>query len=227
MRQIQLTQNKVALIDDEDYVYIDQFKWYTAKDKHGKYYARRSITVSNRVYKKITMHRDIMSVSDPKIQVDHKDNNGLNNQKENLRLCNNAENSRNTELDSLNTSGFKGVDWHEHSKKWRATIRVDYKKIHLGFFSDVIDAALAYNKAAIEYFGEFAKLNNKPPICPECKIKKSEIYEGELGYPFCVECATKEYERWLKEDEVEPGLALRPPKYALDPKDYGRYGYKR
>lgn len=105
------------------------------------------------------MHRQIIGVTDPKIQVDHKEGIGLDNQRKNIRQCVHQENVMNQGISSSNKSGFKGVCMEKGSKKWRAAIKKDGKRIHLGLFSDKIDAAKAYNDAAKKYHGEFAHLN--------------------------------------------------------------------
>jgi hypothetical protein len=84
---------------------------------------------------------------------------GLNNQRLNLRLVTPLENSRNIKIKADSVSGYKGVACFEN-KKWRAMIRVDKKLAHIGLFTDPKEAAGAYNKAALKYLGEFAKLNN-------------------------------------------------------------------
>mgnify|MGYP000246947637 CR=1 FL=1 len=104
------------------------------------------------------MHRLIMNV-EKDFFIDHVDGCSLNNQKNNLRMCTHAENMRNKKLPINNTSGFKGVYWHKHTKKWMGFIRINTKQLHLGLFSNAIDGAKAYNEAAIKYHGEFAKLN--------------------------------------------------------------------
>lgn len=93
------------------------------------------------------------------ILIDHIDGDPLNNRKSNLRFCTNAENTKNQRKKKNNTSGFKGVSWDKEKKKWAAQITVNQKKIWLGTFEDKVEAAKAYNKAAIKYHGEFAYLN--------------------------------------------------------------------
>lgn len=90
--------------------------------------------------------------------VDHIDGNGLNNTRVNLRVANSTENARNTRLRKDNTSGFKGVTWHKKNRKWRAVIKVDGGQKHLGMFDTLEAAYAAYCKAALHYFGEFARL---------------------------------------------------------------------
>lgn len=153
MKEIILTQGKIALVDDEDFDYLNQFKWYYQKG----YAARKKMN------KHILMHRDILLYHNilkfDKQIIDHIDHNTINNKKENLRICTNSENSRNQIKNKNGTSKYKGVDWKHREKKYRARICVNYKNIHLGFFEKEKDAARAYNEAAVKYHGSFANLN--------------------------------------------------------------------
>lgn len=94
-----------------------------------------------------------------KAHIDHEDRNPLNNHKNNLRFCTYSENSRNRGKPTTNTSGYKGVSWFKRDKKWKAQIMVEGKGFCLGSFKNKIDAARAYNRAALKYHGEFACLN--------------------------------------------------------------------
>ena len=146
MKEIKLTQDKIALVDDEDFEYLNQFKWYAVNYKNN-FYSCRTLRQS-----KIKMHREIMKTqlenNIGKI-IDHIDGNGLNNQKYNLRTCTNAENCRNRHSVN-NSSGYLGVS--KRSKKWKAQISVNKKVICLGTFEDKKDAAKAYNEAAKNTF---------------------------------------------------------------------------
>lgn len=157
MKEIQLTQGKVALVDDEDFEYLNQFKWCAQQEGHTFYAARQSPRI-NKKSKTIRMHRAIMNPPN-NMHIDHKDHNGLNNCRSNLRICYQRENQINVNRRSDNTSGYKGVCWHNGAQKWASRIKVNGKDIHLGVFTDIKDAALAYNKAAVKFFGEFALLN--------------------------------------------------------------------
>lgn len=156
MRQISLTQGKFALVDDEDYEYLNQWKWY-AKPHRDTYYAERNIRpVKGGNQIQIRMHRQIVNAPDS-VLVDHKDRNGLNNQRHNLRQCSNSQNRRNSKLQINNTSGYKGVC--KDGNWYRARIVIDGKRVSLGYFPDPIDAAKAYDSAAKVHYGEFALLN--------------------------------------------------------------------
>ena len=156
MKQIPLSQNKVALISDHRFDYLSQFNWSAVFDGWN-WYAERTEGEN-----KIKMHREIMGATDPMVFVDHRDNNGLNNQDENLRECTNAENQRNRGKAWNNKSGFKGVSFDKKRYRYRAQIRAGSDPIFLGHFEDPKDAALAYNEAAKKYHGEFAFLNAIP-----------------------------------------------------------------
>ena len=155
MKEIFLTQGKVALVDDEDYERLNQFKWCAHRDGYNWYPERSNHYIDDK-QKTILMHREIMNA--PKgIEVDHRDWDGLNNQKENLRLCTHQQNARNRHAQKNNKLGVKGVRWHKNTKKFQARIQVDYKSIHLGLFTIIADADQAYRIAEDKYFGEFSR----------------------------------------------------------------------
>lgn len=159
MKKIKLSNcAEYALVDDKDYEELLLHTW--RKNAQGyavrRVYARISKGV--RHAKDIRMHRQVMGEPEG-FEVDHKDNNGLNNQKSNLRVATHWQNLANRALQKNNTSGYRGVSWSRQNKKWFAQIYVNSKTISLGFYDDKIDAAKAYNKAAIERYGEFARLN--------------------------------------------------------------------
>ena len=152
VRYIPLTQGKFAIVDAEDYDRISQYKWYAAKDRET-YYARRSSKGTI-----VSMHREIMRA--PKGAIcDHKNHNGLDNRKSNLRLCASAQNQYNKTAKKGCSSRYKGVILRRDYKRWRVRIGFNYKRTHLGNFLDEIKAGLAYDDKAIELFGEFAYLN--------------------------------------------------------------------
>jgi len=158
MKIIELTQGKVTIVDDEDFEYLNQFKWYAMEKRRGDFYALRGRRRSEKGSRQIYMAREIMN--NPKgLLVDHRDHNTLDNRKENLRICTKAENCRNQRKQNGCSSVHKGVSWHIRRKKWQGKIKVNGKTIYLGFFVDEDDAARAYNASARKYFGFYACLN--------------------------------------------------------------------
>lgn len=155
-KEIELTLGKYALVDDEDYVKLLRCKWH-CNLLNGKYYAGTCIKIGGK-WTIISMHRYIMK---PKkvVYVDHINGDSLDNRKENLRYCTKAENNMNRLKNLNNTSGYKGVIWNKLAKKWQSQIKYDNKLLYIGVYSNIIDAAKAYNEAAIKYHGEFANLN--------------------------------------------------------------------
>ena len=160
MREIPIGRGYTVLIDDEDYDQISQHKWYVYDHRKLKtVYARRMTLGAIKTKKHVSLHREIMGF--PDCMVDHINGNGLDNRRCNLRLCNPGENSRNRGMIQRETaSGFKGVWWRKADRKWEACIYYNSKKHKLGYFRDKIDAAKAYNEAALRLHGEFASIND-------------------------------------------------------------------
>lgn len=159
MNTIPLTQGYSATVDDADYEALARFKWHIqkVKTKHGTnlYAARRERKVNGK-RRHVLMHREILGCSEG---VDHKDLDGLNNQRKNLRPCTGTQNQANVSS-RPGTSQWKGVFWCKMTSKWCAQIKNGGTMKTLGRFSDERDAALAYNHAATELFGDFARLNS-------------------------------------------------------------------
>lgn len=155
MRTIPLTQGQVALVDDEDYEWLNQWNWYAIKNGNTFYAARTSPSPSPFV---ILMHHEIIGKPEPGLQTDHIDGNGFSNQKSNLRMVTKSQNQMN-QHHTTGSSRFKGVGWNSRDNKWQAHIRIDGKSKHLGYFVLEEDAARAYDNAAVKYFGEYARLN--------------------------------------------------------------------
>lgn len=155
MQEIKLTQGKIALVDDEDYERLNQFKWCANRNRK-KWYAQRGVWINSKV-KTIKMHRVILNTS-KEMEVDHINGDGLDNRKLNLRNCSNQQNQCNRRLPHKNNKlGIKGVRWNKNAKKFHAKIQVNGKTIHLGYFNVLGDADSAYRKAEEKYFGEFAR----------------------------------------------------------------------
>jgi hypothetical protein len=154
MKQIPLTRGKYAIIDDEDFTFLNQWKWYCSSSG----YANRSIRLGAGGKKKIIhMHRLISNCPSGQ-QVDHRDLNRLNNQKSNLRICNQSQNEMNKNIRRDNTTGYRGISLNGN-KYIRARINVGGRQIHLGYFPDLISAAQARDTATKKYFGEFTRVN--------------------------------------------------------------------
>ena len=159
MKQIPLTLGKFTIVDDEDYRRFSQHKWYTFKNRNT-YYAVRHVWQKGGKTKSILMHREILGLkAGDSRKSDHRDGNGLNNLRENLRICTHIENSRNRHA-VRGTSKYKGVHRAtKRGKKWQVGIRYNNKYIHLGSFTDEVEAAKVYDIKAKELFGEFAYTN--------------------------------------------------------------------
>lgn len=152
MKTINLTQGQVALVDDEDYEYLAQFKW-NAHKSGVTYYAERHAPVDGKQYY-VKMHREIMNT--PKgMEVDHIDHNGLNCQKSNMRNCTHKQNMTNQR--PRGKSKYRGVSWSERMGKWHGYI--SNPPTHLGYFDSEEETARRYDKFAKIRFGEFANLN--------------------------------------------------------------------
>ena len=144
-----------ARIDLRDVERVRKHKWYLS----GRYV--RSV-------KGGLLHRYIMRAK-PDEQYDHKNNNPMDCRRKNLRLSTQPENTRNRKRNKNNTSGAKGVHWSKHQGAYIAYINVDKKRRNLGTFVELVDAAKAYNAAAVKYHGEFAKLNDITNLTAEAE----------------------------------------------------------
>ena len=159
MKYIQLTQGKQAVIDDRDYEYLSSWKWCAHSPKPGKWYAVRSQTIGFMKRIQIKMHRLILSAPNG-IHVDHINGNGLDNRRDNIRLCNNTQNNYNSRKQSrITTSNFKGVSFDRESRKWSAHITIVGKRVRIGRFVSEVEAARAYDAEARRLYGEFARTN--------------------------------------------------------------------
>ena len=156
MKQIKLTQGKVALVDNKDFKFLNQWKWHAIKID-SIYYACRKNSIGESP-QRIFMHRVLLKAKADQL-IDHKDTDGLNNQKENLRFCTRSENARNRKSMKKSTSKYLGVSWDKEKSRWRGNITKNGKNIKLGTFKIEKEAAVIYNIAARKYYGEFARPN--------------------------------------------------------------------
>ncbi len=154
MMEIPLTDGKVAIVDNEDFEFLSQWKW-----RFHKGYADRNFNYAGGKRKCMLMHRVIAMTPDG-METDHINGNKLDNRRCNLRVCYRSENRFNQgKYNGDHHSQYKGVTWHKTWRKWQAQIRIDGKTKFLGKFDSEIAAALAFNEIAKQYHGEFAKLN--------------------------------------------------------------------
>jgi hypothetical protein len=163
MKKIHLIRGLYALVDDEDYERVSQYKW-SISSSGGYDYPHTPIRIEGKI-KYIKMHRFIMN-ADIDTLVDHKNKDTLDNRKCNLRLCTKSENMRNRAMSKNNKSGYKGVRYYPFGRRkykvWKAQIGFNRKYISIGYYHTKEEAALAYNEKAKELFGEFASLNTIP-----------------------------------------------------------------
>lgn len=160
MKSIDLGRGYVALVSDEDYDVVSDRKWRALVQ--GSQETPRVYAVSGT----LRLHRVIWERANGPIpagaEIDHREpgiHGGLDNRRSNLRLCDKSLNQANSRIGRNNTSGFKGVWWASHARMWRVDIWVKRTKHFCGYFKDKEAAALAYDRAALMYFGEHARLN--------------------------------------------------------------------
>lgn len=158
---VPLTMGYFAIVDDEDIEVLAKYNWQAYVDKKSPtktVYAYRRAPRPKRG--RIWMHRVLLSAPDG-VKVDHRDGNGLNNRRSNIRTASDSQNLCNGAIRSDNTSGFKGVHFlaGARKKQWEARIHVGGKPVCLGTFETLEQAGLAYDVAAVKHFGEFARLN--------------------------------------------------------------------
>lgn len=158
MKKIILSKGKYALVDDEDFEFLSQWKWCC--DSRGYAVRSEKMTIvgsSNRPL--VRMQRVILDAPNDKL-VDHINGDTLDNRKHNLRLATKSENMRNRKMAKNCKSGFKGVWFNKKRQRWIAYIKTNGQSRVLGHFKDRLEAAHVYNQVAEQLFGEFARLND-------------------------------------------------------------------
>lgn len=153
--EIPLTKGYVAIVDAIDADLLE-FKWHVRIDS-GRPYAVRNTNQVTFCIHRIVVERIVGHPLTSKDFVDHADNNPLNNRRVNLRLATVSQNAQNRKKPTNGTSEYKGVTWHKRCAKWQAAIKKDGKNYYLGLYADPYEAHLAYQEAAKEFFGEFAR----------------------------------------------------------------------
>lgn len=159
--EIPVGQGLVTLVDVADLSLISG--GWRAEKRSRAYYAVRQVRRMTGRSGSEYLHRVLLGLTDTSIDVDHINGNGLDNRRVNLRLATRSQNNGNARLRSSNRSGYKGVSWKADSHRWRARINLGGRELRLGYFSDPKQAALAYDEAAREAFGEYACLNFPKP----------------------------------------------------------------
>lgn len=179
MQTIQLTKGYSTIVDDDDFERLSRHKWKAAVGDGVHIYAVRNHKEGGRkgTWKELKMHRIIMNAGDGFL-VDHINGSTLDNRKSNLRLCSSSNNSMNRRGNRSCSSRFKGVWLSKKYGTWVASIKKEGKKTCLGYFDREIDAALAYNIAAKELFGEFAYLNDPKLLVGAAPTKRVHRQDG-------------------------------------------------
>lgn len=155
IKEIKLTRGFVAIVDEVDFEKAIGAGSWAASVKSNTVYAVHGIKKNDGRWTTTRLHNYLTDWP----FVDHINGDGLDNRRSNLRPSSYRTNSLNLARYSSNTSGYKGVTWHKGAGKWASQIQLDRKHHHLGLFADLEDAARAYDAAAIELHGEFARLN--------------------------------------------------------------------
>lgn len=162
VKEIPLTQGKVAIVDDDDFDWLNQWKWCVTKGRTGGDYAARNSSKKLGKSHLILMHRAIWEHHHGLIlkgfEIDHIDGDGLGNRLVNLRTCTRSQNNAN-QRKTRGLSSFKGVTWNRNNRLWKAQIQYEGRQINIGHFESETEAARAYDAKARELFGEFASTN--------------------------------------------------------------------
>jgi hypothetical protein len=156
-RKIYLGEGEFTIIEPPDYYAYSKYKWILSADGNN-FYAVREAKIGPKKTKIVSLHREIMNA--PKgILVDHRNGDGLDNRRENLRLATYSQNNINKPKKANTSSIFRGVCFEKCCQEWGVFTRVNGKQKRIGRFKDEVEAARAYDRAALKYHGEFARLN--------------------------------------------------------------------
>lgn len=160
MKTIPLTQGKFAIVDDEIYDFINQWKWLAILRPNTFYVSRRILAGEYGYHRngQIWMHR-VINKTPVGLVTDHVNGDGLDNRKVNLRTATSSQNGGNRKPNQIAKSRHKGVSWNTRYQRWRVDIKVGEKRTYLGLFHDEDEAAAIYNAASERLFGEFHKGN--------------------------------------------------------------------
>lgn len=158
MKHINLTQGKIAIVDDEDFDDLSKFKWHALRQRDGSFCACRMSGRPKR--QRVYMHRQILCVVDRQFFVDHKNHNPLDNRRSNIRIATPAQNRHNSRPNNVKkTSKFLGVSWSKEHKSFRVALSINGKQQIIARSADEVEAAKLYNEAARKHYGEFAYIN--------------------------------------------------------------------
>jgi hypothetical protein len=154
-----MAQPQYAKVHPANYERLLKYEWFAQKGKNCFYAVRRARGPKGSKLATIYMHRELIDVADG-LMVDHVNQDSMDNRRANLRGATRAQNIRNRKKFAKSSgSKYKGIYWRKKTRKWEVQITFERKKIFLGCFRSEIDAAKAYDRAAIKYHGEFASLN--------------------------------------------------------------------
>lgn len=159
-----------VLIDDDDIQRVSEKSWQLFNLRKNDLYFIHRVRENGKVVKTIFLHRFIMGITDPKVYVDHKNGNKLDNRKSNLRPCSKADNQRNCRMNGRNKTGYKGV--YRERGKFKANVTINGVTKFVAYKQTAYEAHLAYCRAALKYYGEFANFDCK--CHPDNKLLEGE-----------------------------------------------------
>ena len=163
MKYIKLNKGQTAIIDDEDFEYLSQFKWHADFMKNTQSFRAVRNNWINGKNSHVKMHREIMGNPTGK-QIDHINHNSLDNRKVNLRIVTGSQNQMNRKIQKNNTSGYPGISFHKPTNSWNPTIKVNNKVISLKYFKTLSDAIEVRRAAEEKYFGEYKYQGSYSPF---------------------------------------------------------------